>query len=165
VKQRLGGTVGVFASMSGYTDDALNDLKDGERLEVLLLTSEHVEAMLAGLTPPDELFERLLAFAHFYGDPTRPLSDLLAPQQQQLEVDTASQDDPWPSPQRDVLPGVSVDWVARDLVPGQSGISVYPDGSLLVVTGAGLRSIDPRTQVMASARSPSQVTDAKVVSA
>jgi hypothetical protein len=58
--------------MSGYTDDALNYLKDGERLEVLLLTSEHVEAMLAGLTPPDELFELLLDFAHFYGDPTRP---------------------------------------------------------------------------------------------
>ena len=37
VSQRLAGTIGVFVSMSGYSQDALQDLKDGQRLEVLLL--------------------------------------------------------------------------------------------------------------------------------
>jgi hypothetical protein len=86
VRQRLGGTIGVFVSMSGYTQDALNDLKEGERLEVVLLTQEHVEAMLAGLVPPDELFEFLLDFAHFYGDPTRSLSELLMRERPELVV-------------------------------------------------------------------------------
>jgi hypothetical protein len=166
VKQRLGGTIGVLVSMSGYTQEALRDLKDGERLEVVLLSKEHVEAMLAGLVPPHELFELLLDVAHFYGDPTRSLSDLLIRQQPELEsVVGLSEDGPLPSAEREAVSGTSVEWVARNLPFGQSGLSVFPDGKLLVVTGEGLTSIDPDTQVIQALASPSQVTAAKVVSA
>jgi hypothetical protein len=61
--------------------------------------------------------------------------------------------------------GTSVEWVVRNLPYGHNGISVYPDGRLLVVTGDGLRIIDPDTQAIQAPMSPTQVIDAKVLSA
>ena len=77
VRQRLAGTVGLLVSMSGYTSDALADVKDGERLEVLLLEKPHVEAMLTGFSPPEELLNLLMDVAHYNGEPTAALGDLL----------------------------------------------------------------------------------------
>lgn len=55
VRQRIAGTCGIFLSMSGYSAEALADVADGERLEVLLLDVSLWEAMLAGLVPPEEM--------------------------------------------------------------------------------------------------------------
>ena len=46
--------------MSGYTPDALSDIKDGGRLEVVLLDKSHVEAMLTGFSPPVDLLNLML---------------------------------------------------------------------------------------------------------
>src|SRR5204863_1865912 len=76
VRQRLAGTYGVFLSMSGYSPEALGDVKDGERLEVLLLDGRHWEAMLGGLIPPDELLRLARDRAAYQGMPYAPLPEL-----------------------------------------------------------------------------------------
>lgn len=63
LRQRLGGTVGIFVSMTGYTNEALKDLKEGEQLMVLCLTRDHLEAMLSGFIPPEELVGKLVTKA------------------------------------------------------------------------------------------------------
>jgi hypothetical protein len=55
LRQRLGGTLGIFISINGYTKDALKDLKDGEQLMVVCLERVHLEAMLSGLFHPKNL--------------------------------------------------------------------------------------------------------------
>ncbi|WP_211216197.1 restriction endonuclease [Longispora albida] len=77
VRQRLAGTFGVFVSMSGYSSEALADLAHGERLELLLLDSQHVEAMLAGLVVPQELMGLVHDQAAFRGEAYTPLTALL----------------------------------------------------------------------------------------
>jgi Holliday junction resolvase-like predicted endonuclease len=76
VKQRLAGTIGIFLSMSGYTEEALTDIKDGERLEVILFMKEHWEAFLSGFFSPDEIISHALDKAHFDGMPLALLSGL-----------------------------------------------------------------------------------------
>ena len=78
VRQRLAGTIGVFLSMSGYTPEALEDIKDGEKLEVVLLDRNHFEAMLTGFFDAAELLDYVLDAAHFSGLAYVPLSKLLA---------------------------------------------------------------------------------------
>jgi Holliday junction resolvase-like predicted endonuclease len=78
VRQRLAGTYGVFLSMSGYSPNALTDLKDGERLEILLLDGSHWEAMLGGLVPPDELFGLARDQAAFHGRAYAPLPEMFS---------------------------------------------------------------------------------------
>lgn len=77
VRQRLGGTIGVVLAMSGFSPDAHHDLRDGERLEVLLIEREHFEAILTGLVPPQELVPLLLDRASFRGEVGVPLVALL----------------------------------------------------------------------------------------
>ncbi|WP_082032463.1 restriction endonuclease [Nocardia vulneris] len=74
VRQRLSGTYGVFVAMAGYTDEALGDLIQGDRLELILLDREHVEAMLSGAIGPQELLSKLRDEASFAGRPYTPMS-------------------------------------------------------------------------------------------
>jgi Holliday junction resolvase-like predicted endonuclease len=76
LRQRLGGTIGLFISMFGYTQDALNDLKEGEQLAVLCLSRDYVEAMLSEFIPPDELLSELVTKASLRGEAYVPLSSL-----------------------------------------------------------------------------------------
>ena len=57
------GTVGVFISMAGYTSKALTALPDAGGRSILLLDRSHVEAMVSGLVPPDELIDLLAPMA------------------------------------------------------------------------------------------------------
>lgn len=77
VRQRLVGTYGVLLSMSGYSPEALAEIKDGERLEVMLLDRSHWEAMLSGQISPGRLFGLVRGHAAFRGEAYAPLSDLL----------------------------------------------------------------------------------------
>ncbi|KAA8890585.1 restriction endonuclease [Nocardia colli] len=74
VRQRLSGTYGVFVSMAGYTGEALSDLVHGDRLELILLDSEHIEAMLGGEISPQTLLSELRDAAAFTGRPYTPMS-------------------------------------------------------------------------------------------
>jgi cell division transport system ATP-binding protein len=67
LRQRLGGTLGFFLSMSGYTRGAIADLKEGERAEVVLLDQTHFEAMLYGSIPPRALFDTAIDEASWRG--------------------------------------------------------------------------------------------------
>lgn len=76
VNQRLAGTVGIVLSMSGFTKKALKNMRLGQRLEVLLLTKEHFEALLYGFLNPVDLFENILNNAHFNGEPLTLIKNL-----------------------------------------------------------------------------------------
>ncbi len=79
LRQRMPGTIGVFVSMAGYTSDALTALPDAGGRSILLLDRSHVEAMVGGLVPPDELLDLALDHAAYTGEAYVPLLDLLAP--------------------------------------------------------------------------------------
>jgi Holliday junction resolvase-like predicted endonuclease len=74
VRQRLSGTYGVFVSMEGYTQEALRDLVQGERLELILLDKEHVEAVLFGEISPQALLAKLRDEASFAGRAYTPMA-------------------------------------------------------------------------------------------
>jgi hypothetical protein len=163
VLQRLGGTIGVFVSMAGYTASALHDLKDGQRLEVVLLTREHVEAMLTGFCPPYELFELLLDHAHFDGVPTRPLYELLADTSERAlpAIGHRSEAEPVLS---SAAGGVTATWIAAGSLPfGQSGLTLCADGRVIAVTDTGLLAIDPIASTCEWMVAPTKLTDAKAL--
>jgi hypothetical protein len=72
------GTIGVFISMAGYTADAIAALRTGGERSVLLLDENHMEAVVSGLVPPDELLDLALDHASFRGEAYIPLLELLA---------------------------------------------------------------------------------------
>lgn len=74
VRQRLSGTYGVFVSMEGYTPEALHDLMQGDRLELILLDKEHIEAVLAREISPVDLLAALRDQAAFAGRPYTPMA-------------------------------------------------------------------------------------------
>lgn len=77
VEQRMAGVTGVFLAISGFTDEAVDEVDKGRRLDVLLLDQSHWEAMLSGLVPPQDLFELVTDAASFHGRAYTPLSELL----------------------------------------------------------------------------------------
>jgi hypothetical protein len=142
VEQRFQGTVGLFLSMAGYSPEALDEVRRGGRLEVLLLDREHFEAMLSGLVPPQELLKLVHDRAAFRGDAHSPLLTLL----------TASGAAPAPSfgsaggLDGDVVvsarPGVSC--TPLFTLPGsnQLGVAARDERHLLVTTQAGVVEVD-----------------------
>jgi hypothetical protein len=77
VRQRLSGTYGIFLSMAGYSEEALREISQGERLEVLLLDFRHLAAMLDGMVSPQQLLSRLRDVAAFEGAAYTPMSKLV----------------------------------------------------------------------------------------
>lgn len=76
VSKRLAGTIGVMLSMSGYTQPARENMRLGQRLELILIEREHLEAMLFEFLSPSDLFAGLLDMAHYLGEPLTPLTGL-----------------------------------------------------------------------------------------
>jgi hypothetical protein len=163
VEQRLAGTVGVFLSMKGYTSDALKQLKDGKRLEVVLLEACHFEAMLTGFAPPSELFEEVLDRAHFYGDPTSTLDQLFRRAPDRNGVATMTGIAANPDPIRGGGGVVDATWVVNGIPFGQCGVSVFDDGRLLLTTGEGLFEFDARFNECKMYSDLSGVTSAQVL--
>lgn len=79
VRQRLAGTNGLFLSISGYSSEALAEVKIGERLEVMLLDQSHLEAMLGRQIPPSKLLGLVRSYAAFHGEPYASVRELLGP--------------------------------------------------------------------------------------
>ena len=129
VRQRLAGTVGLLVSMSGYTSDALDDVKDGERLEVLLLEKPHVEAMLTGFSPPEELLNLLMDVAHYNGEPTATLGDLL-----KTDDVGAGFEVPTVPASRTVAGSAPTSWLVSGLRSIRS-MTLTPDASARIVAG------------------------------
>jgi hypothetical protein len=168
VRQRLSGTYGVFLSMSGYTRDALDDLTDGDRLEVLLLDRDHWEAMLSGLMPPDELLGLVRDRASFHGEPYTPGVGLF----QTAEIPHVSFARPRSmvdGPLRSAVDGVTAEVVLSEIDSGQLGIACRTSG-LLVTTEAGILDVNLNTRSVAMAvpvpdccRSPLALDDGSIV--
>lgn len=163
VRQRLGGTIGVFVSMSGYSTDAIADIKDGERLEVILLDRLHVEAMITGFCPPTELINLLLDRAHFYGDPTATLDSIVLREPQSVPR-LALGSEGLPTALRHGDAGLSADWVVSRLPFGQHGLSIFTDERLLLNTPEALVILDLETGTVLCPPMPTRVTAAKALS-
>lgn len=80
VRQRQEGTLGIFVSMSGYTQQAITSLKhSGDRPRLILLDRDHVEAMVSGDMPAEELIDAARDEASFKGRFYVPLGELQMP--------------------------------------------------------------------------------------
>lgn len=142
LRQRLGGTSGVFISMSGYTQEAIRDLKDGEQLQVLLLSKEHLEAMLSGFVPPAELLSRLIAKASFLGEGFVPVTDLFQnPSIAELGIKFSH-----PSEIRTLIEeaasGFEAEVQVSSLPFGQMGVAELTRGKVIVTLSQGVFLLD-----------------------
>ncbi|GAA3399343.1 DNA (cytosine-5-)-methyltransferase [Cryptosporangium minutisporangium] len=143
VRQRLAGTLGLFVSMAGYTPEALADISDGDRLEVLLLDKVHFEAMLSGLVPPLELLGLLLSHAAFEGEAYAPLLGLIGPGEEPPTVAFGAPS--WIPDGRLTRSGDAIEEVLFALPDSfQPGMTAGPDDQVIVTTEQGILAIDPR---------------------
>jgi hypothetical protein len=142
LRQRLGGTSGLFISMSGYTPEAISDLKDGEQLRVLLLSKEHLEAMLSGFVPPDELLSRLIAKASFLGEGSVAVMNLFeTPSIAELGVEFCHPSEIQPLI-REAIPGFEAEVQVSSLPFGQMGVAELSRGRVLVTLAQGVFLLD-----------------------
>ncbi|MBR7830173.1 restriction endonuclease [Actinospica sp. MGRD01-02] len=77
LSRRPRGVYGVLISMAGYTSPVLDQARFDP--DVFLLQREHVEALVAGVIGPVELFEGLLTHTALRGGGLAPLEQLLRP--------------------------------------------------------------------------------------
>lgn len=148
VRQRLSGTLGLVASMSGFSEEAIADVKDGERLEVLLLDGSHVEAMLSGFMPPNELLERLVDHAAFTGSCHVSVKDLLSSRDDPGQsIEFVERPPPVSGPEDQLIANV----ILGELPPGQGGLAVPEPNRLWVTTSVGLLDVDLREESVSKA--------------
>lgn len=150
VRQRLGGKIGFLLSMSGFSPDAVQELKEGEQLWVLLLTREHFEAMLAGFVPPDELINKVLGRASFYGEGLVPLQSLwtaVSPDELGIALHSASADDTEQIAE-EALPSFRASVLASNLPFGQSGVAETQPNKVLLTLNQGVYELDYSRQVL-----------------
>jgi Restriction endonuclease len=137
VRQRLAGTHGVFLAMAGYTPEALADVGDGERLELLLLEKAHWEAMLSGLAAPQELISLARSHAAFHGAAYAPLAALFAararPPKIEFETPTTTE-----TTLETAVDGCDARVVLSVANSGQLGIACTGPDKLLITTASGI---------------------------
>ncbi len=170
VRQRLSGTIGVFLSMAGYSPEALRDLSDGERLEVLLLSEVHWEAMLSGLIPPHEMLKAIHEQASFRGAVNVPVEDLFSRPTQPRSL-TFGQN---PGRAKDVMlsgiQGSSSEVIVSSIQATQFG--VFSDGheQFLITTDQGIWATDTKKRSVQLAvplpdchRNPIRLDDGSII--
>jgi hypothetical protein len=148
VRQRLAGTYGVFLAMSGYTADALAEVADGERLEVLLLDRSHWEAMLCGVVPPQEMLSLARDHAAFHGAAYATVPTLFATRARRPEIDFAES---MTSVVDSAAEGCSATSVLSVIESDQLGIACGSTDELLLTTAAGIVRADLRARTAAVA--------------
>jgi hypothetical protein len=146
IRQRLTGTRGVFLSMSGYTPDAVSDMRQGQQPDMLLLDRTHLEAMLSGLFSPIDLFTELVDRASYRGQVQVPLTELLVPSNTAplpvLRVGSPKDSPPVISETRS---GVHAEVVLHGTQPQEivvDGIAIDSDGRLLLTMPQGIVRAD-----------------------
>ena len=149
LRVRPRGTYGVLISMHGYTRAVIERAE--QNADVLLLGREHVEALVAGVTGPVELFESLLEHTGLRGGGLAPLAQLLRPvktPQLPTWVPAGAPDAPTPPPEVEyAAPGVQVTplhTAAKPWFTPWSGMAA--DGeSLLLTCQDGIVRFEPAT--------------------
>lgn len=145
VEQRMSGVTGILLAMKGYTDEALDEIDKGRRLDVLLLDGGHWDAMISGVVPPPEMLDLVTDAASFQGRAYTPLIDLVGhgTKQPQLTFGTTAG---W---ENLVLPGdrkVQTDLVLSGLAAHHADLTVQPAGKLLLSLDQGVWAVDPSQQ-------------------
>jgi hypothetical protein len=149
ITQRLAGTRGVLLSMSGYSAEALEGIVRGQQPDMLLLDRTHLEAMLSGLRSPADLFTELMDRASYRGQVQVPLTDLVVTQDRPaLPVLRLGGPDDSAPVITETVPRVHGDVVLHGTQPQETiadGITVDPDGRLLLTMPQGVVRADPGT--------------------
>jgi len=150
LRQRLGGTLGLFLSMSGFSPEAVEDLKVGEQLMVLLLSREHLQAMLSGFIPPQELINRLITKAAFYGEGLVSLQSLFETTPPNgLGVIFGSPDEiVREGLVVESIPGFQASVIASNLPFGQSGVAEFSKNKVLLTLKQGIWCLDYERQTL-----------------
>jgi len=147
ITQRLAGTRGVLLAMSGYTDDALRDVYRGQQPDMLLLDRTHLEAMLSGLRSPHDLITKLIDRAAYQGEVYGPLTGLIVPRGSASLPALAlgaPADHSFPIV-AETAPGVRAEVVLHGTPAWNAtvdGLTVHPDGRLLLTTPNGVVGAD-----------------------
>jgi hypothetical protein len=169
LRQRLGGTIGIFISMAGYTDEALRDLKDGEQLMVICLTRTHVEAMLSGFIPPLELISKVVEKASQQGISFTEISNLFdRPYISEMKPDFGHLSE-INQLVIECIPGFEAYTIISSLPFGQSGIAEITPSKLLITSNEGIflvdtekRKVSPRLLIPNCSRNPLVHSDGSV---
>jgi hypothetical protein len=146
LRQRLAGTIGLLLSMSDFTPDAIRDLKEGEQLSVLLLTREHLEAMLSGFLAPEEVIGTIVRRASNYGEGFVHFQQLFDNVNvAQLEVTFGSPDE-WKNQELivDSVSSFQTTTLASNFSTSQSGVAEFTKGKLLLTLEQGIYLFDTR---------------------
>jgi hypothetical protein len=143
ISERPTGVRGVFVSMSGFTPEALERVKRAGA-NIILLDRNHWEAILTGLTPPEEFFNLAADHAAFYGDPYGSLSEIIAsytPPKVSFEVPESLQNGIVHTIEKE---GVEAAFVLAVINSNQSGLAIDQtrEGHLYLTTEQGIIDVD-----------------------
>lgn len=117
---------------------------------VLLLAREHLEAMISGFIPPQELINRLITKASFYGEsfvslqsffeitPPNELGVLIGSPDETVREDLVVES----------IPEFQVSTIASDLPFGQSGVAEFSENKVLLTLKQGIYSLDYDRQAL-----------------
>lgn len=146
--QRLAGTRTVLLSMSGFSDQALHGILQGQQPDLLLIDRAHLEAMLSGFLSPGHLLDKLMDRASFHGEVYVPLTDLLVDKDRPMlpVLQPGGPDDSAPIV-TETAPNVRGEVVLhgdQQEIPAD-GIAFEPDGQLLLTLPQGVVRVDPGT--------------------
>ena len=150
LRQRLGGTVGLFLSMSDFSSEAKKDLKEGEQLMVLLLSRSHFEAILSGFIHPQELINKLITKASLYGEGFIPLQSLFETlPSDELEISFSSPDEIVEGELIvESMPSFKASIIASNLPFGQSGVAEFSKNKVLLTLKQGIYLLDYKKQTI-----------------
>lgn len=142
IKQRIEGTTGIFISIAGYSPESITDLTDGERLNVICLDANHLEAMLSGFVPPEEMITKLIKKASHEGIAHSDLEDLYRKHPSKTnEIEFTTQ--PELIPVIEAVPAnFGLEVVLSNIPFGQHGIAAPNDNELIITTTEGVHLVD-----------------------
>jgi 5S rRNA maturation endonuclease (ribonuclease M5) len=92
VSGKLVGTVGLFVSMSGFSDDAVDALIAGKQLNLILMTGDEVHAVRHNKIDIKEAISRKLRAAAETGSPYFPVLDSIDTQEQPATTATTGKE-------------------------------------------------------------------------
>lgn len=142
VRQRLGGTVGIFLSMAGFSDDAIKEINKGEQSQVFCLSKIHFEAMLSGFIPPCEMIDISLKKASYEGNYYVKIEQFFLPQSYDDLTIKFSKPDEIPQLLVETSEKIQIKVIASELPFGTSGIAEINKSELLLTTEKGLLEVD-----------------------
>ncbi|WP_223594513.1 restriction endonuclease [Pseudomonas sp. A-R-19] len=142
LEQRFEGTIGIFISMSGYSAETLKGLPKAGRVNVICLDASHLEAMLSGFVPPEEMITKLLKKASHEGIAYSAVKDLYRNQS------SASNEIKFTTPPElelvtEATPSnFGVQTVLSNIPFGQYGLATQKENELVITTMDGIHLVD-----------------------